>query len=169
MGLNWEGLNQLENIIWEWHSSIKSKDELFLYLLKFCLSTKCSFFFLLFSQRFHAPFFVRTISLYSPLFLYPSLPLVDLIGDLLDAYPIQNFLEALCIAINWDITFQVSFSYKCSQLVGCRAFNVVVATFFSNISSFIVGLFPQTLSYKEWLLLAQYSLGVWVPPFHNSF
>ena len=169
MSLNWEGLNWLENIIWEWRSSVKSKDELFIYLLKFCLSTRCSFFSLLFSQRFHAPFFVRAISLYSPLFLYPILPLVDLVGDLLDACPIQNFLEVLCIAVNWDITVQVSFPHKCDQLVGYRTFNVVVAAFFSNISSFIVGFFPQSLSSKEWLLLAQYSLGVRVPTFHNAF
>ena len=54
-------------------------------------------------------------------------------------------------------------------MVGYRVFNMVVASFFSDISSFIVGFFPQSLSSKEWLLLPQYSLGVRVPTFHNAF
>ena len=63
----------------------------------------------------------------------------------------------------------MSFPHKCGQLVGYIAFNVVVAAFFSDISSYIVGFFPQSLSSKEWFLLARYSLGVRVPTFHNAF
>ena len=52
-------------------------------------------------------------------------------------------------AVNWDITIQVSFPHKCGQLVSCRVLNVVVTTFFPDISSFVVGYLPWSLSTKE--------------------
>ena len=106
------------------------------------------FFLFFFLLRLHAPFFIGVFSLYSPFILHPHLPLVDLLDDLLDVYPIQNPLEALWIVVNWDITVQVSFSHKCGQLVRCKAFNMVVVGFFPNISSFVVGYLPWSLSTK---------------------
>ena len=109
---------------------------------------KMFFFLFFFLLRLHAPFFIRVFSLYSPSILHPHLPLVDLLDDLLDVYPIQNPLEALWIVVNWDITVQVSFSHKCGQLIRCKAFNMVVIAFFPNISSFVVGYLPWSLSTK---------------------
>ena len=79
----------------EWHSSVKFEDELFLYLLRFYLITRCSFFLLIFLLRLHAPLFMEAIPLYSLIIFNPSLPLVDYVGDLLDACPIRSLLEAL--------------------------------------------------------------------------
>ena len=120
---------------------------MFLYSLKFfSIQSVLSPFFLF--SHITCPFFMGAFSLCSPSILHPHLPLVDLLDDLLDACPIQNLLKALWIAVNWDITIQVSFPYKCGQLVRCRALNVVVITFFSDISSFVVGYFPWSLSTK---------------------
>ena len=110
------------------------------------------FFFLL---SLLAPFFMGVFSLYSSSILHPSLPLVDLIGDLLDVCPIRNFLEDLWIAVNLDIIVQVSSPYKCGQVVWYRAFNVMVAAFSSNISSLIVGYFPWCLSLKEAIIFSE--------------
>ena len=129
--------------------------------------TMCSSSFFL--HRLHAHFLWEPFLLYSPSILHPNLPFVDLIDDLLDACPIQNLLEILWIAVNWDITVQVSFPHKCDQLVRCRAFNVVVATFFSDISSLVVGYLPWNLFSKDWLPFVQHSRGGWVPTFHNAF
>ena len=107
--------------------------------------------FSLLTFRFSAPFFIWTFSLYSPSIHHPSLPLVDLISDLLNACLVKNLLEVLWTAVNWDITVHVSFLHKCGQLVRCRAFNVVVVTFLPDISSFIIGFLPWNLSSKEWL------------------
>lgn len=63
-----------------------------------------------------------------------SLPHVDYVDDLLDACPIRALLEILCVAVRLNTTVQVSFPYKCDQLVRCRTFNVVVAALFSDIS-----------------------------------
>ena len=120
-------------------------------LIQVHLSTRCSFGFLFFPLWLHAIFFMESFPLYSPSILNPSLPLVDQVGDPLDACPIRNLLEALWIAVNWDITVQVSFSHKCGQLVRFRAFNVVVVAFFPNISSFAVGYLPWNLSIK-WMI-----------------
>ena len=73
---------------------VKSDDEVFLYLLKFFLSTTVQGV-LSFSLRFHALFFTGVISLYSPILFNPNLSLVDHVGDLLDACPIRYLLEAL--------------------------------------------------------------------------
>ena len=101
-------------------------------------STRCSFLFFL-PSPITCLFFMRAFPLYSPSILHPNLPLVDLIDDLLDACPIQNLLEALWRAVNWDIIIRVSFPHKCGQLVRCKVFTVVVVAFFPNISSFVVG------------------------------
>ena len=95
-----------------------------------------------------ASFFTGVFPLYSPSIFNPNLPLVDHVGDLLDDYPIRNLLEALWIAVNWDIIVHVSFPHKSGQSIRCRAFNVVVATFFPYISSFVVGYLPWSLSIK---------------------
>ena len=112
---------------------------------------------------------MRAFPLYSPSILHPNLPLVDLIDDFLDACPIQNLLEALWRAVNWDIIIHVSFLHKCGQLVRCKAFTVVVIAFFPNISSFVVGYLSWSLFSKDWLPFVQYSWGGWVPTFHNAF
>ena len=83
------------------------------------LNTRCSFFLLSFS-KLHAPFFKGAFPLYSSSIFHHSLPLIDHIGDLLDAYPIKNLLEALWIAINLGLTVQVSSPHKCDQVVWCR-------------------------------------------------
>ena len=112
---------------------------------------------------------MRAFPLYSPSILHPNLPLVDLIDDFLDACPIQNLLEALWRAVNWDIIIHVSFSHKCGQLVRCKAFTVVVIAFFLDISSFVVGYLSWSLFSKDWLPFVQHSRGGWVPTFHNAF
>ena len=108
-------------------------------------------------------------SLYSPSILHPNLPLVDFIGDLLDACPIKKLLKALWIVVNWNIIVQVSFSHKCSQLIKCKAFKMMVAAFFPDISSFVVGFLPWSLSSKEWLPFVQHSQSGRVSTFHNAF
>ena len=97
------------------------------------LSTQSSFPF--FSPRSDTPSVKESPPLYilSPCF-HPSLPLVDQISDLLDVYPIRTFLKPLCVAIRLNITVHASLPYKCGKLVKCRAFNVVVLAFFSDIS-----------------------------------
>ena len=67
-----------------------------------------------------------------------SLPLVDYVSDPLDACPIRTLLETLYVAIRLNITVHASFPHKYGQLVRCRTFNVVVTTFFSDISWFTV-------------------------------
>ena len=114
MGLHWEGLNQLKNTIWDWHSSVKSEDELFLYLLKFFSKYKVFSLSSHFSQRLHALFFTGVFPLYGPVIFKPSPPLVGHVDDLLDACPIRNLLEVLWVAVNWDIFAQWSFPHKCS-------------------------------------------------------
>ena len=64
------------------------------------MNTKCSILFLLFPIRFHTPFFTGAISLYSPILFNPNLPLIDHVGDLLDACPIKNILEALWVTVS---------------------------------------------------------------------
>ena len=113
--------------------------------------------FSLLTFRFSAPFFIRAFFLYSLSILHPNLPLVNLISDLLDDCLIKNLLEALWIAVNWDIIVHVSFLHKWGQLVRCRAFNVVVAAFLPDLSSFIVGFLPWNLSSKEWLPFIAFS------------
>ena len=81
---------------------------------------------------FRLPFslFKGVISLYSPILFNPNLPLVDHVGNLLDTYPIRNLIEALWVAVDWDILAHGSFPHKYGQLVRCRTFNVVVVPFF---------------------------------------
>ena len=112
---------------------------------------------------------MRAFPLYSPSIIHPNLPLVDLIDDFLDACPIQNLLEALWRAVNWDIIIHVSFPHKCGQLVRCKAFTVVVVAFFLDISSFVVGYLSWNLFSKDWLPFVQHSWDGWVPTFHNAF
>ena len=119
-----------------------------------------SLFFFFFFVSDYIPHFSQESFLYIVLFLFnPSLPSVDCISDLLDACPIRALLEPLCVVVKLNITVQTSFSHKCGQLVRCRTFNVVIATFFSNISWFIVDSFIWSLSLEAWYPLARYSLG----------
>ena len=111
---------------------------------------KAFFSFSPFLPRFPTLFFIGGISLYSPILFNPNLQLVDHIGNLLNACPIINFLEALWVAVNWDILAQGSFPHKCGKLVRCRTFNVVVATFFSDIFWFTVDSFIWNLSLEVW-------------------
>ena len=125
------------------------------------------FFFFFLSD--YIPHFSRESFLYIVLFLFnPSLPSVDCISDLLDACPIRALLEPLCVVVKLNITVQTSFSHKCGQLVRCRTFNVVIATFFSNISWFIVDSFIWSLFLEVWYPPMQYSLGDWAPIPHNA-
>ena len=96
----------------------------------FFLSIRSSFF----SSQIPCPFFTGAISLYISILFNPNLPFVDHVGDLLDACSIRNLLETLWVAVNWDILAQGSFPHKCSQLIRCRTFNVMVAVFFLDIS-----------------------------------
>ena len=97
--------------------------------------------------RLNAPSFMEAFPLYS-LFLsfHLSLPLVRL-----------------------NITFQASFPHKCSQLVRCRAFNMVVVVFFSDISQFTIVSSLWSLSSKAWLPLAWYLPGGRAPDSHIAF
>lgn len=71
-----------------------------------------------------------------------SLPLIDQVGDLLDAFPIRIFLKPLCVTVRLNTTIQASLPHKCGQLVRCRVFNVVIVAFFSYIfSSLLIHLF----------------------------
>ena len=106
-----------------------------------------------------ASFFTGAFPFYSPSIFNPSLPLVNHVGDLLDVCLIRNLLEALWIAVNWDIIVQVSFPHKYGQLVRCRAFNVVVAAYFPNIYSFVVGYLLWNLSIKGMITFCTAFLG----------
>ena len=77
---------------------------------------------------------MESIPLYSLTLFDHSLPLVDYGGDSLDACPIKTFLETLYVAVRLNVTIQALFPRKCSQLVRCRTFNVMVAAFFLDIS-----------------------------------
>ena len=57
---------------------------------------------------------MEALPLYSlPLYLHPSLPLVDHVDDLLDACPIRTLLEALDVAVRLNIHVLASFPHKC--------------------------------------------------------
>ena len=56
---------------------------------------------------------MEAIPLYSLTLLDPSSPLVDYVGDLLDACPIRTLLETLCVAVRLNVTVQASFPHKC--------------------------------------------------------
>ena len=77
---------------------------------------------------------MESIPLYSLTLFNPSLPLVDFVGDPLDACPIKTLLETLYVAVRLNMTVQVLFPHKCSQLIRCKTFNMVVAAFFLDIS-----------------------------------
>ena len=90
----------------------------------------------------YIPHFSLGFLLYIVLFLFnPSLPPVNCISDLLNTCHIKALLKPLCVAVKFSITIYASFPHKCGQLVRCRTFNVVVATFFSDISWFIMDSF----------------------------
>ena len=90
--------------------------------------------FVYFSSQY-MPHFLQGSFLYTVLFLFNhSLPLVDGISNFLDACPIRTFLEPLYVAVRLDIIVQAPLLYKCGQLVRYRAFDIVVAAFFSDIS-----------------------------------
>ena len=74
------------------------------------LSRRCFFFF----SKSHPPFFMGTFPLYIPVIFNFGPPLVDHVGDLLDAYPIKNLLETLWVTVNWDIFAERLFPHKCS-------------------------------------------------------
>ena len=63
----------------------------------------------------------------------------------------------------------MSSPHKCSQVIWYRAFNVVVAIFSPDISSFAVGYFPWCLSSKEQFPFIQNFRDSWAPFFHNTF
>ena len=63
----------------------------------------------------------------------------------------------------------MSFPYIRGQLVRCRAFDVVIAVFFPNISFFVVGYLLWSFFSKDWLPFVQHSQGGWVSTFHNAF
>ena len=127
-----------------------------------------SLFCLFFFSQWFPPISHEGSFLYIVIFLFnPSLSSVDCISDLLDAYPIRALLEPLCVIARLNITAQASFPHKCDQLVSCKTFNVVVATFFLDISWFTVNSFIWNLSLEEWYPLAWYSLSNRVPIPHN--
>ena len=112
------------------------------------LSTRCSLFsFLL--LWLNAPFFMKAFPLYHPVIFNPNPSLVDHVGDLLDTCLIRNILETLWIVVNWDIFVRGLFPHICDQLIRFKTFNVVVAIFFPNISSFVVDYLPWSLSIKQ--------------------
>ena len=118
-----------------------------------------SLFYLFFFSQWFPPISHEGSFLYIVIFLFnPNLSSVDCISDLLDAYPIRALLEPLCVIARLNITAQASFPHKCGQLVSCKTFNVVVATFFLDISWFTVNSFIWNLSLEEWYPLAWYSL-----------
>ena len=53
-----------------------------------------------FLLRFRTPFFTRSISFYSPILFNLNIPLVDHVGDLLDACPIKNVLQSLWVVVS---------------------------------------------------------------------
>ena len=100
------------------------------------------------------PHFSQRSFLYKVLFLFNlSLPPVDCISDLLDACPIKALLKPLCVTVRLNITIQASFPHKCGQLVRCRTFNVVVATFILDFSRFTVDSLSETYPQKYGTLL----------------
>ena len=68
--------------------------------------------------------------------LHLSLPSVQFLGNLLDAYTIKALLEVVGGDVNCENTVQVSFLHKFVQFNWCNALNVDVAVFFLDISSF---------------------------------
>ena len=89
--------------------------------------------FVCFSSEY-IPHFSWESFLYTVIFLFnPNFPPIDYISDFMDVCPIKFFLEPLCVAVRLNVIVQISFPHKCGQLVRCRAFNVVIAVFFSNI------------------------------------
>ena len=112
------------------------------YILSSFFKYKLSSLFCLFVCLVIPPNFSQESFLYLLLFLFNlSLPSVDYISNILDACPIKALLELLCVAVGLNITIQASFPHKCSQLVKCKTFNLVVVTFFLDISRFIVDYF----------------------------
>ena len=108
-------------------------------LYKYSSSWFQNSFYFLFFYFFYDPFCSRILSfLYSLPFFHLSLPRVDQIAYLLDICPINTFLKFLWVAVRLEVTIQVSLPHKCSQLVRCKAFNVVVAVFFFDTSQFYV-------------------------------
>ena len=98
----------------------------------------CFSFFL----RDYMPQFSQGSFLYIVLLPFnPNISSVDCVNDLLNACPIRALLEPLYIAVRLNVTVQTSFPHKCGQMVRCRTFNVVVATFFSDISWFTIDSF----------------------------
>ena len=84
---------------------------------------------------------MESIPLYSLTLFDPSLPLVDYVGDPLDACPIRTLLETFYTTVRLNITIQVTFPHKCGQLVSCRTSNVEVVAFFLDIFLFAVDSF----------------------------
>ena len=73
-------------------------------ILTQAFSFKYKMFSVCFLSLFHAPFLTGTFFLYSPILLNPSLPPVNSVNDILDAYPIRTFLEYWCVAVRLNIT-----------------------------------------------------------------
>ena len=113
---------------------------MFLYSLKFLLVQDVLSFSL--SLNDYIPHFSLGSFLCIVLFIFnPSLLFVDCINDVLDACSIRALLEPLCVVVRLNLTVQVLFPHKCNQLVRCRTFNMVIVTFFSDISWFTVDFF----------------------------
>ena len=97
----------------------------------FSLSFSCLIFFL----SDYIPQFSQRSFLYIVLLPFnPSLLSIDCVSDLLDVCPIKALLEPLYIPVRLNITVHTLFPHKYGQLVRCRTFNVVIVTFFSDIS-----------------------------------
>ena len=109
------------------------------------LSTRCSFFFL---SLITCPIFHGGLSfIWSSYFQsqpYTCWSCKRSFGYLSHQKAPGNFVSSCEL----DIFAQGSFSHKCSKLVRCRTFNVVVAAFSLYISSFVVGYLPWNLSIK---------------------
>ena len=57
---------------------------------------------------------MESIPLYSLTLFDPSLPLVDYVGDPLNACSIKTLLETLYVAVRLNIIVQAPFPHKCS-------------------------------------------------------
>ena len=57
---------------------------------------------------------MESILLYSLTLFDPNLPLVDYVGDPLNACSIKTLLETLYVAVRLNIIVQASFPHKCS-------------------------------------------------------
>ena len=57
---------------------------------------------------------MESILLYSLTLFDPNLPLVDYVGDPLNACSIKTLLETLYVAVRLNIIIQASFPHKCS-------------------------------------------------------